>query len=326
MKKLFNYLIIILVCFSCSEDDTMTPVEVPDVVAEFRTNLSELNLFIGNLEELNITAKAFEYNLSTTLFSDYAHKQRIIALPNGAKMEYNGDGLPIFPESSVIAKTFYYNNDERDLSLGRQIIETRVLIKIDGAWQSGNYRWNNTQTEATLDLEGRTLPISWIDAEGNSNSTNYNVPSDAQCFTCHASYQRLTPIGPKLRNLNFEINGINQLQQFINDQKLDGLTSITNVTSVPNWKNISEPLEDRARAYMAINCAHCHIPGGFCDEQSTLNLAYDTSFENSNIFERQNSINSRISTYLPGVSMPYIGTTLLHNEGVELLQDYLNTL
>ena len=304
----------------------MTPVEVPEVVAEFRTNLSELNLFTGNLEELNITPKAFQYNLSTTLFSDYAHKQRIIALPNGAKMEYNGDGLPIFPEGSLIAKTFYYNNDDRDLSLGRQIIETRVLIKINGEWQSGDYRWNEAQTEAILDIEGGSVPVSWIDAEGNTNSTNYNIPSNAECITCHASYERLTPIGPKLRNLNFEINGVNQLQQFINDQKLDGLTSITTVNSVPNWEDISVSLEDRARAYMAVNCAHCHTPGGFCDEQSTLNLAYDTPFENSNILERQNSIYSRISTYQPGVSMPFIGTTLLHTEGVELLQSYLDTL
>lgn len=326
MKKFFHYLAIALFCFSCSEEDNMTPVEVPEVVAEFRANLTELNLFTGNLSELNITPKAFVYNLSTTLFSDYAHKQRIIALPNDAKMEYNGDGLPVFPEGTLIAKTFYYNNDERDLSLGRRIIETRVLIKTNGEWQSGDYRWNDSQTEATLDLEGGSVPVSWIDAEGNTNSTNYTIPSDAQCITCHSSYERLTPIGPKLRNLNFEINGTNQLQQFINDQKLEGLTSTASVNSLPNWENSSESLENRARAYLAINCAHCHTPGGFCDEQSTLNLSYDTPFENSSILERQNSIYSRISTYQPGISMPFIGTSLLHEEGVELVQTYLDTL
>ena len=79
---------------------------VPNVAAEFKTNLSELNLFSGNLNELIITSKAFEYDLNTRLFSDYAHKQRLIALPEGTSMAYDGDGLPIFPDNTVIAKTF----------------------------------------------------------------------------------------------------------------------------------------------------------------------------------------------------------------------------
>lgn len=317
----------------CSSDNTSLQTNVysfttlvPDVVAEFKPNLSELNLFSGNLNELNISSKAFEYNLNTTLFSDYAHKQRIIALPEGTTMEFDGDGLPIFPDNTVIAKTFYYNLDERDLSLGRLIIETRILIKINGVWETGDYKWNEAQTEAIIDLEGSTLPVSWIDNAGTTNSTNYKIPSNTDCFTCHSNNDNIIPIGPKLRSMNFEINGVNQLQQFINNQQLTGIASSSSVRSLPNWEDTSLDLETRARAYMDINCAHCHIPGGTCADQSTLNFALETPLEDTNILEQTSLIDYRISFYLDGISMPFIGTTMMHTEGVQLIQDYLNTL
>lgn len=296
------------------------------VVPELRMNLSELNLFSGDLKELNVTSKAFEYNLNSTLFSDYSHKQRIIALPEGTSMEFDGDGLPIFPDNTVIAKTFYYNNDERDLSLGRNIIETRLLIKINGIWETGDYKWNEDQTDAVLDLAGSSLPVTWIDAEGETNSTTYKIPSNIDCFTCHANNDNIIPIGPKLRTMNFDINGVNQLEQFIANQQLTGLANSASVRSLPNWEDPNVRLEDRARAYMDINCAHCHIPGGTCADQSILNLAFETPLNESNIVERSFSIDYRISFYLEGLSMPFIGTTMQHTEGVQLIQDYLNTL
>ncbi|WP_299228639.1 fibronectin type III domain-containing protein [uncultured Psychroserpens sp.] len=297
------------------------------VVPEFRQNLSELNLFSGTLSDLNPSVYVFEYNLHSTLFSDYAHKQRLIALPTGASMTYDGDGLPLFPENTVIAKTFFYNNNETDLSLGKRIIETRILIKIDGDWVSGDYRWNDAQTEATLDPIGGDVPVTWIDAEGESNSITYRIPSDTDCLTCHQTNGDLTPIGPKLRTLNFSTNGINQLQALIDSNLLDGVADPATIGELPKWTDTENyTLEQRARAYFDINCAHCHIEGGFCEVQSSLRLAFETSLEDSNIVSRKNSIINRISNYNEGFSMPFIGTTIVHEEGVEILLEYLDTL
>ncbi len=296
------------------------------VVPELLTNLSELHIYTGTLSDLNISSRAFEYNLSTPLFTDYSHKQRIIALPENTSMEFDGDGLPIFPDNTVIAKTFFYNLDERDLSLGRTIIETRILIKINGAWETGDYKWNEAQTEAVLDQAGSELPITWIDVEGTSNSITYKIPSNMDCATCHNTYDIVKPIGPKLRTMNFEIDGVNQLEQFIANEQLTGISSSASVRSLPNWEDTSLSLESRARAYMDINCAHCHIPGGHCDAESILNLAYETSLNDSNIVERNSFISYRISFVSEGLSMPFIGTTILHTEGVELIQAYLDTL
>lgn len=325
MKRFF-LLLMVFATLSCSNDDSITPNPIPQVIAEFRPNLSELNLFTGDLSDLNISPAAFEYKLNTELFTDYAHKQRIIALPEGSQMQYDGDGLPIFPDNTVIAKTFYYNIDERDLTLGRRIIETRLLIKINGVWQTGDYKWTEDQTEAVLDLNGSTVAVNWTDATGTMQTIDYEIPSNTDCFTCHSSYNNVTPIGPKLRNLNFDISGSNQLQVLINSNYITGLDSASDTGSIVDWEDTSLPLEERARAYLDVNCAHCHIPGGFCEDLSILDLDYANSLADSKIVERRFNISARMSTNIPDFSMPLIGTSIIHTEGYNLIQAYLDTL
>jgi uncharacterized repeat protein (TIGR03806 family) len=308
-----------------SEVSSFTTLALP-VVPEFRQNLSELNLFSGNLGDLAPSPNTFEYELNTKLFTDYAHKQRLIAVPVGTTLTFNGDGLPNFPNNTVIAKTFFYNVDDRDLRLGKTIIETRVLIKQNGVWVTGDYKWNASQTEATLDPTGGPVSVSWIDINGANNNVNYQIPSNTDCFTCHQTNNNTTPIGPKLRSLNFEIDGVNQLQQLKDLNLLSGLSSPGSVGVLPNWEDPSVTLEQRARAYFDIQCAHCHTAGGYCEIQSTLRLSYETPFADSKILERKNSISTRINTFNPGFSMPLIGTTMTHTEGVALIQAYLDSL
>ncbi len=329
MKKFLILLFIFSLFFGCnSDDDTYTAIEVPNVIAEFKPNLSELNLFTGNLSDLNPSSKTFEYKLHSALFSDYAHKQRLIALPNGTSLTYNGDGLPIFPDNTVIAKTFYYHNNETDLSQGKTIIETRLLIKLDGNWEAGNYKWNEDQSEAVLDYDGSIVPITWIDQTGAQTSINYQIPSNSQCFTCHQNNDIINPIGPKLRTLNFELNGENQLQTLINNNFLQGLDNPSLVNQLPKWDDsINYSLEERARAYFDINCAHCHTDGGICDSPSILRLSFETNLEDSNIIARKNSIINRMaSDFQVGITMPWIGTTIHHDEGINLILSYLDTL
>ncbi len=294
----------------------------PLVVPQLLPNLSDLNLFAGNLNDLTPSARAFEYNLNTPLFTDYAHKQRLIALPPGTSMDYIDNGFPDFPDNTLISKTFYYYNDERDESLGKTMIETRILIKTNGTWELGNYKWNADQTDATLDDMAHTVPVSFVDNNGTTNTINYGIPSMQDCINCHNSDATITPIGPKLRTMNFN----NQLQDFISSGYLTSLTDPTSVTTLPNWEDTSYSLEERSRAYFDVNCAHCHSDGGYCQFQSQLRLTYETPFVDSMIFERKGSIDNRMRTYNPGISMPLIGTSLVHDEGYALIRQYLNTL
>ncbi len=297
-------------------------------IPEFLQKLSELQLFDGNLSDLKFNKTVHEYSLSTPLFTDYSYKLRSIAIPKGEQMVYNGEGLLLFPDNSVITKTFYYFNDERDPSLGKRIIETRVLIKKNGNWQVGNYFWNDEQTEAFLDQAPHTVQINWIDNLGADRMVNYEVPSRNQCFQCHDNYGITLPIGPKARALNFVYNGNNQIQYLVNNELLNGAPDVSQIESLPDWSDESLSLEERARAYLDVNCAHCHQPGGFYNIGSgdTFELRFETSFDDSNIYDQRINIQNRIISDFPNYGMPFIGTTVIHAEGVSLINDYIDSL
>lgn len=304
-------------------DVTSFTTAAPLVVPQFTANLSEMHIYTGALNDLNPSPYAFKYDLNTPLFTDYAHKQRLIALPPGTTMNYIDNGFPDFPDNTVITKTFFYLNDERNESLGKTIIETRVLIKINGNWELKNYKWNSSQTDAVLDDLSTNVPVDYIDANGNTQNVDYVIPSAQDCFDCHNNSNIVTPIGPKLRTMNFN----NQLQDFIDAGHLGNLTDPSTVTTLPNWSDeVNYTIQERARAYFDVNCAHCHSDGGFCQFQSDLRLTYETPFSESFILERKNSIDNRMRLYQPGISMPLIGTTMVHNEGYALISEYISTL
>ncbi|MCK0115199.1 fibronectin type III domain-containing protein [Gelidibacter sp. F63206] len=298
----------------------------PPVSTEFRATLSEMNLYIGQLKNLEPNNKTFEYELTSSLFTDYAYKQRLIALPPGTSMTFTGNGLPDFPDDTVISKTFYYNTDDRNESAGKTIIETRLLILKNGIWEMANYKWNSEQTEATLDYEGGNIAINYINIDGDSKNVNYKIPTNQDCFTCHTNADVVYPIGPKLRSMNFIVNGVNQLQQLTNRDLLTGLNDPATVAVLPNWQDQSNTLNQRARAYFDINCAHCHSSGGSCDDRSALELKYETEFENTGITISKGAIKGYTSFYNPGVSMPLIGTSMVHQEGYALIEAYVNSL
>ncbi|WP_149275025.1 hypothetical protein [Pareuzebyella sediminis] len=299
-------------------------------IPEFLPTLSELRLFKGSLEDLITNGATYEYTLSTPLYSDYAHKLRTISLPQDSQIIYQGEGLLEFPDNTVISKTFYYFIDERNPSLGKKLIETRILIKMNGVWELGNYLWNEEQTEAVLSNDAPTVRVDWIDSQGVGNTVDYKVPFAINCTQCHNVNDVSKPIGPKARNLNTVLNGKNQLQYFIDEGLLVNAPAVSEIAGLPDWSNQSEfSLEERARAYMDINCAHCHQPGGYrtSSEPNRPDFRYETTFENSLIYDFRADIRDRVKTSPDfGASMPLLGVTELHSEGVQLIQEYIDSL
>ena len=328
MKRLIITLVAASLFTSCINDsDDYIVLQDDPIIAEFLPNLSQLNLFVGDLNTLAINSNMFKYELNTQLFTDYAHKLRIIGLPEGTALEYADDGFPIFPTGTLIAKTFYYNLDETNPNSGQKIIETRVLIKEETEWTIGNYVWNEDQTDAVLDQNQYNVTVDFVNETGDDVTVNYVVPGANDCTKCHSNSNNITPIGPKLRTMNFNVDGVNQLQYFIDNGQLINAPNPTQISSLPNWEDdINYSLEERSRAYFDVNCAHCHTTGGFCEFQSTLDLAFETDFDDTNIFQRRFSISNRMATYSPGISMPFIGTTMVHTEGFDLIQEYLDSL
>lgn len=330
MRNLFVLLAFIGCLFSCNDDEeTIEPVNpidpvvevTPRVVAEFLPNLSDLNLFEGDLSNLQPSEYAFIYQLNTPLFTDYSIKQRVIALPEGEIMEAVDEGLPSFPDNTVIAKTFYYNNDDRDEALGKQIIETRLLIKKDGLWQTGDYIWNADQTEAFLDNSGSTVAINYIDGNGDAQDVNYKIPDGNDCTTCHSIANANMPIGPKLRNLTKD----NQLNSFVVNGYISDF-NISDINPLPNWEDSTLSLEERSRAYLDVNCASCHSEGSSAEFETILKLTYETPFDDSGIMIKRFDINNRMQQYQEEYSMPFIGTSMVHEEGFSLIRSYINSL
>ena len=99
-------------------------------------------------------------------------------------------------------------------------------------------------------------------------------------------------------------------------------SNIEEVEKLPVWDDQRYTVEERARAYFEINCAHCHIDDGYCGDISDLRLSYDTPFADTNIFEKRFTI----PVLMQIGNMPFIGTTTVHNEGLALIQEYLDTL
>ena len=296
---------------------------------QFTPTLSELGFFQGTMSDLIPADDVQLYEIRTTLFTDYAAKQRLVKIPFGQAMRYiNSDLLPSFPNNTLIAKTFYYFLDERDPALGKKIIETRVFLKLESGWTATDYVWNDTMTEAFRDDAGGMIPISYIDEDGITNNVDYIIPSNTDCFTCHNSFNATLPIGMKLRNMNFTPSfiGYNQLQYLTDNGLLLGVSDPTAISAIPNWENGSLTLEERARAYMDVNCAHCHSPGGSVPPGFALDLRYETAFNETGIYPNRGEIEARFASTSPIYRMPQLGRTIVHDEALNMLTEYLESL
>lgn len=309
------------VFISCNEDGLLKP----DNNIELADELSAYNIFKGSPSDLVPNDGFVIYELSAQLFSDYAEKQRLIKLPEGEFLTPEGDGLPGFPDNTIIVKTFFYYNDRRDTSKGKQIIETRLLIKSGSKWTVATYMWNEEQTDARLVTSGFDTTVNWIDQQGNGKVISYHIPGNRECATCHNANGQVIPIGPKLRNLNRAVgsaNGTNVNQLFyLEDLKLFKQIDPSDFSSMPDPHDESAQIMERARAYLDVNCAHCHKRDGIASD-TRLFLEYELSLDDTRISRKKN----RIEALMSEGYMPQLGTTLVDQEGLELIKKYLQGL
>ncbi|MCF0075305.1 c-type cytochrome [Dyadobacter sp. CY261] len=309
--------LVILSNYSCNQQDEIA-------VNEMLPRLSDYAIFNGNASDLVPNADYKLYELASTLFTDYAEKQRLIKVPAGKTIKAVNDGLPDFPDGTVIVKTFYYFHDKRDISKGKNIIETRLLIKKDNHWKVGVFKWNREQTDAILFTSGDYQSVNWIGLDGKANVISYRFPSNADCRTCHQSDDDVVPIGPKIRNLNINVarNGVsvNQLTHLADEGVLNRVKP-TWFSVLPDYHNTSLSVEHRARAYLEVNCAHCHSDGGFAGNRRP-RFGYEYSLQSSNILAEKATMVQRMGNG----QMPKLGNTVLDKEGTDLVIKYLNSL
>ncbi len=308
----------------------------------YRENLSDYGFFKGTLKDQIPADGVVPYALNSPLFSDYASKLRFVKLPEGQSVTYNPDSVLQFPVGTAIVKTFYYPIDERNPKKGRRLMETRVLLHEAKGWVALPYIWNKEQTDATLEVAGGSDVVAWTDASGKKQSFEYQVPNMNQCKGCHERSGQMTPIGPSIRQLN---DG-QQLQHWETAGILKGLPK-DHIPALVNYSNAAASLDDRVKAYLDINCAHCHNPTGPA-RSSGLYLTWDSKDRTAYGFLKspvaagrgsgnlsydivpgkpeQSILHYRMASRDPGVMMPELGRQLTHHEGVEMVRSWISSL
>ncbi len=84
-----------------------------DLSSVGKEKLSDYGFFTGELKNLSPAEGVIPYALNSSLFTDYAFKQRFVKIPKGSKVNYSADEVMDFPDGTVLIKNFYYPADFR---------------------------------------------------------------------------------------------------------------------------------------------------------------------------------------------------------------------
>src|SRR5216117_796989 len=104
-----------------------------------------------------------------------------MALPDDSRIGHLTNG-------AVLVQTLSLERESGDLA-SRQRIETRLLTCQNGQWVGYSYRWNDSQTEATLvgpKGDEREFVIKDERMPGGSRRQAWRFPSRSECMTCHS--------------------------------------------------------------------------------------------------------------------------------------------
>ncbi|MEP5074119.1 MAG: SO2930 family diheme c-type cytochrome [Lentilitoribacter sp.] len=308
--------------------------------SDYPKQLSEWNFFKEPMKELIPKGdRMFPYEINAALFSDYAFKARFIQLPAQGKIEYHDTEVLNFPKQTILIKNFFYPLDFNQPEGERRIMETRLLIHEAKGWKAIVYQWNEEQTGAKRVLLGKKVPVEWKDKNATLQRIKYHIPSQPQCKSCHDLGGELMPIGPSARQLNRE----GQLSEWISKGWLKADANAAFRTLV-DYEDTSESLDLRARAWLEVNCAHCHRREGPAKNSGLYLLASQTDPYRLGVNKPpiaagkgsgglkysivpgspdQSILVHRITSLEPGEMMPELGRSLTHQEGIQLIRDWV---
>lgn len=269
------------------------------------------------------------YELNVPLYSDGAEKLRFVYVPAAKQAKSMGPDLLDLPVGSALIKTFAFPENGK-----RRLVETRVLLHRVEGWVALPYLWNADQTEAKLALAGARVPVTAPSGE----QIEYRVPNKNQCKECHGLNGAVTPIGPKARNLSRE-----WLAQMVQGGKLDRVSAGSD--ALPHWNRDRDgPVRGLARAYLDVNCAHCHRPGAGASN-SGLDLRWEQQDPaalgvrkrpvaagrgaGSALFDivpgkpGDSILVHRMASTEPGVAMPELGKDTVDERGLAVVRQWI---
>jgi mono/diheme cytochrome c family protein len=109
---------------------------------------------------------------------------------------------------------------------------------------------------------------------------------------------------------------VNQLQYLQNAGVMNAVDA-SRFAQLPNWQSEKYTITERVRAYLDVNCAHCHSDKGSC-AGSSLRFGWEIPLADTRINNRKD----RIITMMEKGRMPRIGTTIVDAEALTLIKKY----
>ena len=346
-------IVVSLLLASCGPAERTIIVHAIDAAP---VRLSEWGILYTSRGRLELNNRVMPYDLNTPLFSDYALKLRTLWLPQGTTAAFKASGEFEFPVGTIISKTFHYEKavgQQQALPLkGVQLVETRLLVRYEEGWRALPYVWNAAQDDAYLELAGDIQTLELV-KQGGSQEIAYVVPDANQCAGCHTpdhGSRELRPVGPRAWQLNrdydYPTGPANQVRHWQDLGILSGLPS--DFPAGVNWYAPGDAtLEQRARAYLDANCAHCHNPAGAADT-SALHLNLEAPADRKfgicktpvavgrgsggrpyDIFPgrpEESILLFRMQHSDPAIAMPELGRAAVHTEAVTLVRDWIEAM
>ncbi|MEP7271713.1 MAG: SO2930 family diheme c-type cytochrome, partial [Acidobacteriota bacterium] len=316
----------------------------------FPETLSSWRLFERGGALLRPNVGVVPYDLNSALFSDNAAKYRFVWMPAGEAASYDEEESFSFPVGTIFSKTFAFPSVDESGN-GEHLIETRLLVRANKGWVALPYIWNNAQTEAVLTVAGGVEDVTVKDATGAAQNIRYGIPNTNECAQCHERSKTLLPIGPKARHLNRDFvyadGRENQLTHWTKIGYLRGAPAVELSPRAAVWNDpASGTVEARARAYLDVNCAHCHQSGGsagytgfllgwkvqdqrrlgYCKNPNSAGFSGNLAFDVVPGKPDESILLYRMLSTRPKEMMPEIGRSLAHHEGAVLVREWLAAL
>lgn len=233
----------------------LEPAPPAKPTAPFPTKLSETGLFAATAE-LRPAAGVQPYAINAPAWHDGATAERVLAIPGEGKASMSGPWKTWeLPDGTALAQTLTL--PAADGKPARRL-ETRVLLKHANDWAAYSYLWNEAQTDATLVPEaGKRVAVGGRD---------WLVPSRSDCLSCHSREANFA-LGLTNAQLNRSVavdgsKAQNQIARLAELGLVGGRAPGPRAPRLVNPYDEAAPLAERARAYFATNCSHCHVPNG----------------------------------------------------------------
>jgi putative heme-binding domain-containing protein len=244
---------------------------------EFPRTLSHSGLFAATRDHVP-AAGVVAYRINAEAWSDGARVERLLAIPGDGRIEVNPGGDWTLPDGSVLARTLSLDVWQSDAPEPRpRRVETQVLHREAGSWRPYTYIWSDDQADAILAEAGGASRTLWVpdrQAPRGRRSLVYRFAARTECVLCHNPWvearttvfgvQSASPLALGLFQLDRggppPYTDENQLRQL----ERAGFFARPLQAREAQGRRLADPydegatLDARARAYLQVNCAHCH--------------------------------------------------------------------